>query len=139
MQKIIGYNRHIPFPVSHRNMVGSYKNLFFSPNDMNNFQNFGCYFQNYQGKIHIGEGTYIAPNVGLITQNHDISNLDKHKESKDIIIGDNCWIGMNAMILPGVILGNNSIVGAGSVVTKSFPKGSCTIVGNPGRILEKFD
>ncbi|MGD9677339.1 MAG: acyltransferase [Vulcanibacillus sp.] len=139
MQKVIGYNRKIPFPVSHRNIVGNHKNLIFSPNDMNNFQNFGCYFQNYKGKISIGEGTYIAPNVGLITQNHDIKNLDKHEESQDIVIGENCWIGMNAMILPGVVLGNNTIVGAGTIVTKSYPNGHCVIAGNPGNIIRKTD
>ena len=106
---------------------------------MNNFQNFGCYFQNYMGKISIGEGTYIAPNVGLITQNHDINNLDKHVESQEIILGKKCWIGMNAMILPGVVLGDHTIVGAGAVVTKSFPDGHCVIVGNPGKILRKID
>jgi acetyltransferase-like isoleucine patch superfamily enzyme len=138
MQKIIGYNRRIPFPVSHRNIVGNIDNLSFDVSDMNNFQNFGCYFQNYKGKINLGKGTYIAPNVGLITQNHNIENLDTHDEAKDINIGCNCWIGMNVMILPGVNLGDHTIVGAGSVVTKSFKEGNCVIVGNPARIIRKL-
>lgn len=138
MQKIIGYNRKVPFPVSHRNNIGNYKNLYFSPNDMNNFQNFGCYFQNFEGKIYIGEGSYIAPNVGLITQNHVLKDLDKHEKSQDIILGKKCWIGMNAIILPGVTLGDNTIVGAGTVVTKSFINGDCVVVGNPGRLVKKL-
>lgn len=139
MQKIIGYNRKIPFPVSHRNNVGNIQNLFFDSNDMNNFQNFGCYYQNFNGKIILGKGTYIAPNVGLITQNHKIGNLNEHDQAKDITLGKNCWIGMNSTILPGVTLGDNTIVGAGSIVTKSFPEGNCVIVGNPAKILKRVE
>lgn len=138
MQKIIGYNRSIPFPVSHRNNIGNGYNLIFDPNDMNNFQNFGCYFQNFKAKIVIGKGTYIAPNVGIITQNHKIGDLDNHEQAQDIVIGNNCWIGMNVVILPGVELGDRSIVGAGAVVTKSFREGNCVIVGNPAHIIRKL-
>ena len=55
-------------------------------------------------------------------------------------IGDNCFIGMNAIIMPGVTLGNNVIVGSGSVVTKSFPD-DVVVAGNPAKIictLEEF-
>lgn len=138
MQKIIGYNRHISFPVSHRNNIGDERNLIFSPNDMNNFQNFGCYYQCGNGRIVIGEGTWIAPNVGIITENHDIYNLEKHQPAKDVIIGEKSWIGMNTIILPGVVLGDRTIVGGGTVVTKSFPKGNCIIAGNPARIIREL-
>ena len=134
MQKIIGYNRHVPFPVSHRNSVGIASHICFDVHDLNIFQNFGCYFQTLDGNIFIGHGTYIAPNVGIITQNHDINELDNHVEAKDVVIGKDCWIGMNSMILPGVVLGDHTIVGAGSVVTKSFPEGNCVLVGNPARV-----
>ncbi|MED3878758.1 acyltransferase [Priestia megaterium] len=139
MQKIIGYNRKVPYPVSHRNNIGNYKNIIFDPNDLNNFQNFGCYYQSFEGKIILGKGTYIAPNVGLITQNHKIGNLDSHEIAKDIILGEKCWVGMNAVILPGIRLGNNTIVGAGAVVTKSYPEGNCIIGGNPARVIRKIE
>ena len=134
MQKVIGYNRHVPYPVSHRNNVGVASHIIFDPHDLNNFQNFGCYFQAFEGYIRIGFGTYIAPNVGIITQNHKFDDLDEHVEARDVVLGKNCWIGMNTMILPGVVLGDNTIVGAGSVVTKSFPEGHCVLVGNPARV-----
>lgn len=133
MQKIIGYNKHVPFPVSHRNNIGNVNHVHFHPDDLNNFQNFGCYFQAFDGEIFIGHGTWIAPNVGIITQNHNSNNLNYHEEPKNVEIGENCWIGMNSIILPGVKLGDQTIVGAGSVVTKSFPDGNCVIVGNPAR------
>lgn len=137
-QKIMGINREIPWPVSPFIKISNANNITFDINDMNNFWTFGNYFQNFDGKITIGKGTWIAPNVGLITSNHDINDLDKHIKGKDIIIGKDCWIGMNAVILPGVELGDHTIVGAGSIVTKSFPEGNCVIGGNPAKIIKKI-
>ncbi len=137
-QKILGYNRYIKFPVSFQSVVSS-NNIEFDPSDLNNFNHFGCYYQNFEGKIIIGKGTYIAPNVGIITQNHDVNNLDNHVKARNVIIGKKCWIGMNSMILPGVRLGNNTIVGAGSVVTKSFEQGNCIIAGNPAKIIKNLE
>lgn len=140
LQKVIGYNRNIPWPMTHRSIVNSAKDLIFDVNDITNFQHFGCYYQNgYGAKIVIGKGTWIAPNVGIITANHDVKNLDDHVIAKNVILGENCWIGMNSVILPGVVLGENTVVGAGSVVTKSFVEGHCVVAGNPARILKKID
>lgn len=129
--KKLNINIDSKYPISPRNTVIRPNNIFFDPNDLNNFQGFGCYFQAI-GEIHIGRGTYIASNVGIITANHNFDNLDEHYEAKDVIIGNGCWIGMNSVILPGVILGDNVIVGAGSVVTKSFESNQ-VICGNPAR------
>ena len=122
-QKILGFNRHIPYPIAPFFKITNYKNIIFHPNDINNFQSYGCYFQSTYAKIYIGKGTQIASNVGIITSNHDIQNLNKRTKIKNIVIGKNCWIGMNSVILPGVKIGSNTIVGAGSVVTKSFKEG----------------
>ncbi|WP_244323436.1 acyltransferase [Enterococcus gallinarum] len=138
-QKILRNNGKIPFPVSNKIIIGNHKNLVFDVDDLNNFQHYGCYFQNYRGKITLGRGTYVAPNVGLITENHNLKNLSLHDEAKDINIGENCWIGMNSVILPGVSLGNQTIVGAGSIVTKSFSEGNCVIAGNPAILIRKLD
>ncbi|MDA9284271.1 hypothetical protein N9P61_02070 [Flavobacteriaceae bacterium] len=92
----------------------------------------GCYIQGGNG-IEIGEGTIFAPGVKIISANHSLENLHQWKPAEPIIIGENCWIGANAIILPSVKLGDNVIVGAGSIVTKSFPSNS-TIKGNPARI-----
>lgn len=118
------------WPVSSDCRIIEPNNISFDVDDINNFQSFGIYYQAI-GEIIIGKGTYIAPNVGLITSNHDINNLDKHMPPQSIHIGNKCWIGMNSIILPGIILGDNTIVGAGSVVTKSFAEGNCVIAGNP--------
>jgi len=138
-QKFFGFNRHIPWPVSPFIVISSAENIIFHPDDINNFRGFGNYYQNFSAKIIIGHGTYVAPNVGIITANHDLRNLDRHLPGRDVIIGENCWIGMNSVILPGVVLGPRTIVGAGSVVTKSFPEGNCVIAGNPAKIIKKLD
>jgi len=137
-QKILGFNRHIPWPVSPFIIISNPKNIEFDINDINNFQTFNNYFQNFKGKIYIGKGTWIGPNVGIITANHDPNDLDKHLEGKDVIIGKNCWIGMNSVILPGVKLGDHTLVGAGSIVTKSFPEGNVVIAGNPAKVIKKL-
>lgn len=132
-------NLNSRFPVSCFTTVVNSENVYFDSNDLNNFQHFGCYYQAF-GKIYIGKGTYIAPNCGIITANHDYNgSLDDHMEPKDVRIGDNCWIGMNSMILPGVELKDNTIVGAGSVVTKSFDMGNIVIAGNPAKIIKIID
>lgn len=51
-----------------------------------------------------------------------------------IKVGNNVYIGNNALIMPGVSIGNNVVIGAGTVVTKSIPDNS-VVVGNPGRIV----
>lgn len=90
------------------------------------------------GKLYIGNYTQIAQNVGIITSNHDVYDNSKHIVS-DVKIGDYCWIGMGAIILPGVVLGDFTIVGAGAVVTKSFQAGYCVIAGNPAKKIKDLD
>jgi acetyltransferase-like isoleucine patch superfamily enzyme len=127
--RMFGENSRIPWPISKYSTISSAKNITFDQSSINCFQQKGCYFQNFGAKITIGKNVWIAPNVGLITSNHDVKNLSNHQTGKDIIINDNCWIGMNAVILPGVELGKGTIVGAGAVVTKSFIEGNCIVAG----------
>lgn len=137
--RLFGDNRHIPFPVHPRTIVANAKNLEFDINDIHVFQTPGCYWQNHSARIILGKGCYVAPNVGIITTNHDLYDLNKHVEGKEIVIGDYCWLGMNSVILPGVNLGSHTVVGAGSVVTRSFPEGYCVVGGNPARVIKKLD
>ncbi|MCI9077486.1 MAG: acyltransferase [Lachnospiraceae bacterium] len=131
-------NMSAKYPVNAGCIIGGNPdNIHFSPDELNNFQGTGCYFQVF-GNITIGKGVYIACNVGIITANHKTSDLDSHEDAKNVIIGDYSWIGMNSVILPGVILGPHTIVGAGSVVTHSFIEGNCVVAGNPAKIVRKL-
>ena len=56
----------------------------------------------------------------------------------DILIGENTWIGDNAVILPGVHIGKNCVVGANAVVTKSFMDEGLVIAGNPAHIVKRM-
>jgi acetyltransferase-like isoleucine patch superfamily enzyme len=135
---VLGLNRHVPWPASPSIGVVGPENIDFDPDDLNNFQTFGCYFQCPAARIRLGHGTYIAPNVGLITSNHDPLDAERHLPGQDIAIGRQCWIGMNAVILPGVELGDHTTVGAGAVVTRSFPEGHCILAGVPAQVIRTF-
>ena len=54
-------------------------------------------------------------------------------EEKEVIIGDDVWIGSDVTILPGVKIGNHSIIGACSVVTKDVPE-YAIVAGNPAKV-----
>lgn len=138
VQKIMGFNRKVPWPCHHTCTISNIENITFHIDDLNNFQSPGVYYQNGLAKIHLAKGCYIGPNVGLITSNHQLDNLDSHTQGKEIVINENCWIGMNSVILPGVKLGKNTIVGAGSVVTKSYLEGNIVIAGNPAKFIKKL-
>ena len=134
----MGRNLFVRFPISP--YIDCSRDIDFYPDDLNNFQGTGNYFQAFDGgRITIGKGCYIAKNVGIITVNHDINNPELHQNPKNVILGDNCWIGMNAMILPGVELGAHTVVGAGAVVTKSYPEGYCILVGNPAKKIKDIN
>lgn len=136
---LFGINKGVPFPVSPRVRILGHSNIIFHVDDINNFQGIGNYYQAFgTGKIIIGKGSWIASNVGLVTTNHDINDPDLHVESKNVVLGEKCWIGMNTVILPGVVLGPNTTVGAGSVVTKSFAEGYCVVAGNPAKVIKKL-
>lgn len=97
----------------------------------------GNYIQG-SGEVYFGNYVQLAPNVGILSSNHDLYDQRKSTEKK-VVIGDYCWIGMNSVILPGVRLGTRTVVAAGSVVTKSFPEGYCVIGGSPAKIIKLLD
>jgi len=78
--------------------------------------------------VHIGSGTYVA--FGAVILTHDMSRLIH----ADTFVGSNCFIGANAIILPGIRIGDECIIGSGAVVTRDVPSNS-VCVGNPARIV----
>lgn len=92
-------------------------------------------------KITIGKGCLFGTNVTLCTTGHPIDPEERAKGSMysfPIPIGDGAWIGVGAIILPGITIGEYAVIGAGSVVTKDIP--AYTIAaGNPCKPIRKID
>ncbi|WP_095012027.1 acyltransferase [Tsuneonella mangrovi] len=78
--------------------------------------------------VHVGAYSYLAFGSRILT--HDRTRgLYLHTR-----IGENCFIGGESLILPGVIIGDNCVIGAGSVVTRDVPPNSA-VAGNPARVI----
>ncbi|MDH5548241.1 MAG: acyltransferase [Gammaproteobacteria bacterium] len=85
--------------------------------------------------IRIGKGCAIGPRVSFETVNHRFpGNMLEHLP---IEVGDKCWIGSGAIVLPGIVIGDDVVVAAGSVVTKNIPSSSM-VRGFPARIIRNI-
>ena len=103
-------------------------------------QNFHC---TCGERIEIGRGTSITANCGIFDIIHPYEDVSKNPRmsqilTKPIIIGEECLIGMNSVIMPGTHLGNHCVVGANSTVIGEFPD-YCVIVGSPAKVIKKYD
>ena len=85
--------------------------------------------------VQITSGVNIFTHTGGWTLRTQIPNFDSFGKVK---IGDNVYIGNNALIMPGITIGNNVIIGAGTVVTKNIPD-NVVVAGNPGKIVKTYD
>jgi len=101
---------------------------------------FASHFTEGLRQIVIGDKALIGAGVHVYVSNHRFTDVLRpiyeqgHEEVKPVIISSGCWIGANAIILPGVRIGINAVIGAGSVVTKSIPD-YAVAVGNPARVI----
>jgi len=109
-------------------------------------------YYNYVWGTHIGYGTRISLTAKLDKTYPDGIQIGKHSAvtfrssvmTHDFVngvhlrttIGDYCFIGAGAIIMPGVTIGDHCIVGAGSVVLRDVPPRSL-VFGNPARVMEK--
>ena len=90
-------------------------------------------------KIEIGNNVFFGPNVHIYTATHPLNAIERRtvEFSKPVFIGNDCWIGGNTVICPGVTIGDGCTIGAGSVVTKDIPANSLA-VGNPAKVIKKL-
>lgn len=137
IQKVLGFNSAAYWPMHHSSIVSYPLNVYVGVDTCPGY-NPGCYIHAVN-KIYIGDYTQIAPNVGLMSGNHDLYDFRLQTTNDPIVIGKHCWIGMGVVIMPGITLGDFTIVGAGAIVTKSFPEGRCVIAGNPARKIKDLD
>lgn len=137
-QKVLGKggNKDVYWPVHPTSQVYDWENIYAGVDTCPGIMK-GCYIQG-KGGISIGDYTQVAPNVVIVSANHDLYDTRKHIKKK-VTIGKYCWLGAGCKIMPGVELGDFTIVGAGAVVTKAFPEGYCVIGGNPARVLKQLE
>lgn len=94
--------------------------------------------------ITIGNNTALTANVTITDIIHpyddiSISPMLSPIKTSPVIIGNDCLLSNNSVILPGVILGNHNIVAANSVVTNIKTDDYCVLAGNPARVIKKFN
>lgn len=93
------------------------------------------------GDVTIGDHVMIAPNAVIAGGNHGIElngtpMLLQECETKGIRIGNDVWIGANAVILDGVTIGDGAIVGAGSIVSRPV-ENNTIVAGNPAKVIRR--
>ena len=108
-------------------------------NDVCINQNFHC---TCASSISIGNGTSITANCGIFDIVHPYTNISLNPRIVDIetipiVIGENCLIGMNSVLLPGTTLGDHCIVGANSTLNSNYPSYT-VIVGSPAKIVKRY-
>ena len=94
------------------------------------------------GGVEIGEKCAIAAGVRIYSQSNqydfdqDLPVIEQPIKFAPVKIGNDVWIGANAVILPGVTIGDHSVIGAGAVVTRSIPPKSVA-VGVPASVIKQ--
>jgi len=92
--------------------------------------------------IEIGDDVHVSRGVRFINHDGGVWIFRKENPNFDIFgkirIGNNCYIGNHAIILPGVTIGNRCVIGANSVVTKCVPDNS-VVAGNPARLVSTVE
>ena len=121
------------------NYDGKHNNSFFelgensTIGELNNIRASG-------GKITIGKNCSISQNVSIIAANHNIgkdqliANQPWDEERTGVAMGDDVWVGANAVLLPGIKIGTGAIIAAGSIVTKDVEEYSI-VAGIPAKHL----
>lgn len=92
--------------------------------------------------LSIGDNTTISANVFISNVDHEYEDITKSVMEQSLIrretlIGNGCFIGFGAIILPGAKLGNHCIVGSNAVLKGEYPD-NCVIVGSPGRVIKEY-
>lgn len=79
------------------------------------------------GPLKIGDNVMMGPDVTILTHTHNIERTDIPMGQQggmrvaEVVVGNDVWIGMRVVIMPGVKVGNGAVIGAGAIVTKDVP------------------
>lgn len=93
-------------------------------------------------RVEIGRNVDIAPRVYIGTGTHVVDvnspNVAGEGISRDVKIGNGCWLCVNSMILPGVSVADKTVVAAGAVVNHSFYDNNILLAGIPAKIIRNL-
>tara|TARA_B100000965_G_scaffold401525_1_gene425614 strand:- start:681 stop:1130 length:450 start_codon:yes stop_codon:yes gene_type:complete len=135
MQKIIGFNRGVPWPVDFRSKILGWehikKGIMCDPGD-----NIGVYINAYGG-LKMGNNVNIGQNTTITTTNHNLYDHRQVGKKQGIIIGNNVWIGANCSIIAGVNIGDNVTIGAGCTIREDIPSNSIVIHNSNNLIIKE--
>lgn len=104
------------------------------------FFNFNCVVLDV-AQVTIGSRSLFGPGVQIYTATHPLNFKERAsglEYAKPIVIGEDVWIGGNAVVCPGVTIGDRSVIGAGSVVTKDIPA-DVFAAGNPCKVIRPLE
>lgn len=95
------------------------------------------------GRLEIGEFCLFAPRVYISDADHVYDNImvpyaEQGATAGQVILEENCWLGINTSISGNLTIGRGSVIGANSVVTKDIPPFSVA-VGSPAKVIKIFD
>lgn len=94
------------------------------------------------GPVTIGHHVNLAQGITVTALNHKFENPDirideQGVSTKPVVIGNDIWVGANAVILPGVTIGDHSVIAAGAIVTKDVPPHSL-VAGVPAKVIKQI-
>lgn len=94
------------------------------------------------GPVTIGSHVNLAQGITVTALNHNFDDTERRIDEQgvsvtQVTIGDDCWIGANAVILPGVTVGSHSVIAAGAIVTKDVPPHSLA-AGVPAKVIKSI-
>ncbi|WP_016776304.1 acyltransferase [Anaerophaga thermohalophila] len=128
MQKIMGFNRMVPWPVDFRSKIRGWqhikKGIICDPGDSP-----GVYINAFGG-LKFGNNVEIGPNTTIVTTNHYKYDQRKTSPKQGVEIGNNVWIGSNCVILPGTKIGDEVTIGAGCIISSEIPAKSTVVRSN---------
>ncbi|MCQ4619965.1 sugar O-acetyltransferase [Corynebacterium sp. CCUG 71335] len=105
------------------------------------FLNYNCVILDV-AEVTVGKRTLFGPACQIITVEHPVDNAqqraDGWERGRPVRIGDDCWFGAGAMVLPGVTVGDRCVIAAGTVVTRDIPDDSL-VTGVPGKVVRKLN
>ncbi len=95
------------------------------------------------GPVCIGHHVNLAQGITVTALNHNFADTNRRIDeqgisTRPVVIGDDVWIGANAVILPGVTIGRHVVVAAGAVVTKDVPENTI-VAGVPAKVIKKIE